>query len=158
MIDSVCGLCIVLDMFCICACRPSTSPPCLSRAPVQTCLQLACPWRVRCPANKLSVSRHMQSEEKRGRTAERQGECQIVKSEEQTEERKRKRIIQEKDMINSSLMEYNLTHACSFGHTDTHTYKHTFTHSNLTSSHSHTCEIQEAHLTMSQTRPVKRTT
>lgn len=76
--DSVCGLCMFPDMFRIFARRPSTSPPCLSHAPVQTCLPLACPWKVRCLANKLSVSRHLQSirgaGDKRRWTAEGQGE------------------------------------------------------------------------------------
>lgn len=52
----MCGLCIFPDKLCVCACRLSSSPPCLSPAPVQTCLPRACPWRVRCPASKPSAS------------------------------------------------------------------------------------------------------
>ncbi len=137
MIDSVCGLCIFPDMFCVCACRPSTFPPCLSPAPVQTCLPPACPWRVHCPASKLSVSRHMQlfqeSKDKRRWTAERQLECQIAKvwSREKRETLVFKKGNHSKRRI--QLKEYNLTHACSFGHTDTHANIHSnmFTHSHV---------------------------
>lgn len=61
IIDGLCGLCMFPDMLCVCACRHSTSLPCLNPALVQTCLLLAWPWRVHCPVSKLSVSKHIQS-------------------------------------------------------------------------------------------------
>lgn len=131
---------------------PSTSPQCLSHVPVQTCLPLTCPWRVHCPANKLSVSRHMQSEDKWRWTAERQGECQIaqVRSREKREREResyKRRIWLKVDGVQSN--------TCLLFWA--YWYTNIDSHSNLTTSHSHTCEIQEAHLTASQTRPVKRT-
>lgn len=61
MTDSMCGLCIFPDKLCVCACRLFSSPPCLSPAPVQTCLPRARPWRVRCPVSKPSASGREQS-------------------------------------------------------------------------------------------------
>lgn len=59
------------------------------------------------------------------------------------------------------VVEYNLTLACSLGHTDAHTYSPMLfslahTHNHLTCSHTHKCEIQEAHMTVNQSRPVRR--
>lgn len=62
-------------MFFICACRPSTSPPCLSLAPVRTCLPLACPWKVLFLASRLCVNHAMAQERETTNVIERPREA-----------------------------------------------------------------------------------
>lgn len=121
MTDGMCGLCVSPDKLCVCACRRFTSPPCLSPAPVQTCLPRACPWRVHCPVSKQSASGCKQSfhkaEDKKRWTATQRGvadELSYI----------RKGIVVREVLC--LIKVYNLTNAYTFGHTDTHAVRHSF--------------------------------
>lgn len=111
----VCGLYMFPDMCSVSAYRPSTSPPCLNPAPVQTCLPPACRWRVRCPASKPSVSRRKPLFQQ----SSRQGES------DSTGARRNVCLDIREPFKEKNVKKYNLTHACSCRRTDTDSDIHT---------------------------------